>query len=115
CPTRAESSTILPRFRGRRAVKNFVKKACIPFRRFVTRMSLYDFNLTFPQVCRFAVSLVPLLRVSVHRAVSGTKPTGYQQPKSAEGTSAKGRERRKSSFRSQQGERRRRGDADALR
>ena len=59
CPTRAESSTILPRFRGRPAVENFVKKACIPFRRFVRRISLYDLNLTFPQVRRFAVSLVP--------------------------------------------------------
>src|SRR6266536_5611272 len=96
------------------AVVNFVKKACIPFRRFVTRISLYDLKLTFPQVCRLAVRLVPPLWASVRRVVSGAKSTGCKKPKSAEGTGAKGRERRKSALRSQQGERCRRGDADAV-
>src|SRR5437762_10033188 len=84
CLTRAESSTILPPFRGRRAVENFVKKACIPFRRFVTRISLYDLNLTFPQVCRLAVRLVPPLWASVRCVVSGAKSTGCKKPKRSE-------------------------------
>ena len=85
-------------------------------RKFVTRQDLYDLNLTFPQVCRFVVRLVPAVGVFVCRVFSAAKPTtAYKEPEGADGAGTKGRECRKSAFRSNQSERRRSGNADALR
>lgn len=84
--------------------------------KFVTRQDLYDLNLTFPQVCRFVVRLVPAVRILVRRVLSAAKPTTvYKEPVGADGAGAKGREWRKSAFRSHQGERRRSGNANAVR
>src|SRR2546430_15305871 len=92
------------------------KRACIALRKFVRRFDSYDLNLTFPQVCRFVVRLVPAVRVFVRRVFSAAKPTtAYKEPEGADGAGTKGRECRKSAFRSNQGERRRSGNADALR
>lgn len=102
--------------KGLRKPHFFKKRACIALRKFVTRQDLYDLNLTFPQVCRFVVRRVPAVGVFVCRVLSAAKPTtAYKEPEGADGAGAKRRECRKSAFRSHQGERRRRGNANAVR
>src|SRR6266403_741068 len=103
-------------FKGLRKPHFLKKRACIVVHKFVTRQDLYDLNLTFPQVCRFVVRLLPAVGVFVCRVLSAAKATTvYKEPDGADGARAKGREWRKSAFRSHQGERRRRGNANAVR